>query len=173
MFQGPGSIASIELGAIGVTGTLLNTASLASISSVRVALLLALINIFTPLLAAIIGKTTEERNVSLQAGIGCLLALASTIFAVTGDNGGLSALAGSLSMGDGEAIGAAFFYSALKVRLGSLVRNVDSEVLVSGRFIFQGLIAASIFAVSCLANHQDLGTVWENYGDPSEWAILV
>jgi len=173
LLTGAGSMATLELGTLGVLGTILNTASLETCSTVRVAILLSLINIFTPILAALVGKTPEERRVSAPAAVGCVLALFSTVYAISGDHGGLAIGNGGATVGDAEAIMAAFFYSSVKVRLGSWVKQVEPRVLVSGRFIGQGVVAVTIFLLQLLKSHNSINAEWPNNTDPTQWAILI
>ncbi|GAB5373007.1 hypothetical protein AAMO2058_001713000, partial [Amorphochlora amoebiformis] len=166
LISGRGGLASFELGSLGVLGTALQTSSLGESSAVRVAILLSLINVFTPLLAALTGKSPVESNITPQTWAACLLALFSTVFAVIG-NGGESIMGGSM-LGDAEAIGSAFFYSSAKVRIGSLLKENDADILVGGRFLIQAALALTALAIQ----HQPLSSQWPAALDWYQWTLL-
>eukprot|EP00467_Chlorarachnion_reptans_P023807 CAMPEP_0114513870 /NCGR_PEP_ID=MMETSP0109-20121206/15830_1 /TAXON_ID=29199 /ORGANISM="Chlorarachnion reptans, Strain CCCM449" /LENGTH=319 /DNA_ID=CAMNT_0001693831 /DNA_START=219 /DNA_END=1175 /DNA_ORIENTATION=+ len=159
IFSGRAGLAAFELGTLGVAGTLLNTASLAALPTIRVSILLSLVNILTPLLAAVIGKTAEERSISARAAFGCTLALLSTIYAIAGDSLSEASFSGP-SIGDIEGILAAFFYSSTKVRIGSLAKEIEPNLLAAGRFVAQGLIACTIFVVGLAQSHATVISEW-------------
>jgi len=174
VLSGRAGLAAFELGALGVAGTLLNTASLASTSAIRVAILLSLVNVFTPLLAALVGKTAEERTVKVPSIIACIMALFSTLYALSDKGAGGDSLGiDGLTLGDLEAMAAAFAYSSTKVRLGSLTKEIDAPSLNSGRFLGQGIIACAVLAAHLLTTQTSLQSEWPHSNDLSQWAILA
>lgn len=183
-----------ELAVWGTMGTLLNTWGLESIGAVRGALLLSSINVLTPALSSFFGKTASEREVTPRAWLACLVALLGTLYATVGGGGaagvpedgvasvsavtagGMASL--GLKPGDFTVLCAACCYSAVKVRLGSLVKDLPAEALVSGRLIAQALLAFLVLAVDEYGTAGPLGalanfeTMFLGIG-PSAWALLL
>ena len=72
---------AFELGAWGCAGTQLNSMGLQQLSAVRVTLILATVNIFTPALAAIFGTSDSQRSIPRRTWLACALCLVSTVLA--------------------------------------------------------------------------------------------
>ena len=78
-------IAAGELGAIGLAGTLCNTAGLAQLPALTGAVLLTFLNIFVPLVGAFAGATEQERQVDAPTGLASIVALGASIYALLPD----------------------------------------------------------------------------------------
>lgn len=81
-------LAAGELGAIGLAGTLCNTYGLSLIPALTGALLLASINVFTPIIAAAAGATAAEREVDVPTWLGSVVAVGATTYALLPDDPG-------------------------------------------------------------------------------------
>ena len=136
--------AAAELGALGLVGTICNTWGLQQIPALTGAVLLACINIFTPLVAAVAGASEEERSIDASTWLGSLVALCASTFALQPDQmeAGSSFLP-SLGAGEFGVLGAAFFFSAAKVRLSSHLKVHSAEALTTGRVVGQAGLAAA------------------------------
>ena len=124
-------LAAAELGFWATAGAQLNTAALQQISVVRGTILLASINILTPALSAMIGTTETQRRVPGRAWIACIIALASTIFALA--DGSLQVPTSLFMAGDEIMLGAATCYAIQQVRLSSLVALHAAPRLAAAR----------------------------------------
>ena len=130
-------IAATELGMWGCAGTQLNSMALLQLSAVRGTLLLASVNILTPLLQACIGSSDEQRRVAPRTWAACALALASTAFAV--QSGGAAAF----SSADASMLTAALCYALQKVRLSTFAQTYPAARLAAGRLRTQAAAACS------------------------------
>merc|ERR1719163_932779 len=116
--------ASMELAIVGTTGTLLNTWGIEHTTAIRAGLLLSSINVFTPLLAVLIGSTPEDRNVRFGTWVGCIASCLATAWATTGaSEGNASAATNGLGLGDLVVIAATICYAATKVRLSGNAKS--------------------------------------------------
>lgn len=78
------------------------------------AVLLAAVNIFTPLTSALFGANAKEREVGASTWLSCVVALAASTFALLPEGAGFELPA--IGVGESEVLAAAFFFSAAKVR---------------------------------------------------------
>ncbi|EOD39200.1 hypothetical protein EMIHUDRAFT_454466 [Emiliania huxleyi CCMP1516] len=131
-------IAATELGMWGCAGTQLNSMALLQLSAVRGTLLLASVNILTPLLQACIGSSDEQRRVAPRTWAACALALASTAFAV--QSGGAAGGAAAFSSADASKLTAALCYALQKVRLSTFAQTYPAARLAAGRLRTQAAI---------------------------------
>ena len=134
-------IAATELGMWGCAGTQLNSMALLQLSAVRGTLLLASVNILTPLLQACIGSSDEQRRVAPRTWAACALALASTAFAV--QSGGAAGGAAAFSSADASMLTAALCYALQKVRLSTFAQPYPAARLAAGRLRTQAAAACS------------------------------
>lgn len=134
-------IAATELGMWGCAGTQLNSMALLQLSAVRGTLLLASVNILTPLLQACIGSSDEQRRVAPRTWAACALALASTAFAV--QSGGAAGGAAAFSSADASMLTAALCYALQKVRLSTFAQTYPAARLAAGRLRTQAAAACS------------------------------
>ena len=164
--------AAAELGFWACAGAQLNTAGLQQISVVRGTILLASINIMTPILCSLIGTTTAQRQVSSRTWGGCVLALASTIFALL--DGDLTSLSPDLTFGDDLVLGAALCYATQQVRLGSLVAAHSAPRLAAARLQTQAACSLGVLAVADGGGGADGGRLAaaapEGVAQALEWA---
>lgn len=138
----PGFLAAVsQLGVLGSVGTLLNTWGLEQTGAVRGALLLSSVNVFTPLLAALFGRTPEEREVRPVIWLSCLVALVGTVVATAGD--GSHPFAVDLSLGDLAVLAASLGYAGVKVTMGSVARFHQAGALAGGRLLVSALLACA------------------------------
>ena len=138
-------VAAFELGAIGLCGTLCNTAGISRIPALQGAVLLTFLNVVTPFISVLVGATEEERRVDVGTWAGSALAICASIYAllpdgVTGEGSPLA----SLNLGEGQAsvLAATFFFAAAKVRLSSHLKVHDDGALTTGRMVGQAGLAA-------------------------------
>ncbi|GMI22301.1 hypothetical protein TeGR_g3536 [Tetraparma gracilis] len=134
-------VASAELGAIGLVGTLFNTQGLSQVPGLTGAVLLAAVNIFTPLTSALFGANAKEREVGASTWLSCVVALAASTFALLPEGAGFELPA--IGVGESEVLAAAFFFSAAKVRLSSHLKLHDADTCTVGRLVGQAGLAAA------------------------------
>ena len=126
-------VAAAELGFWATAGAQFNTAALQHVSVVRGTILLASINILTPLFSVLIGSTDLQRQVPLRVWLACAVALASTVYALAdGASLPIGATPGLLP-GDELMLGAATCYAIQQVRLSSLVMRHPAPLLAAAR----------------------------------------
>ena len=139
--------AAAELGVWAWAGALCNTAGLQQTNAVRATILLAVVNVLTPALSSVMGTTAAQRRVDARTWLACLLALASTVFALASDVQGRP-MPLSLSKGDELVLGAACCYATGQVRLGSLVAQHSATALAAARLQTQAACSSVAFLVA-------------------------
>jgi drug/metabolite transporter (DMT)-like permease len=136
-------VAAAELGAIGLAGTLCNTWGLQQIPALTGAVLLTFTNVFTPLEAALLGATESERNIDRTTWGACAVAFVASVYALLPDtDGGGAPVFSSIGQAELSVLGAAFFFAAAKVRLGSHLTVHPADTLTAGRLVSQAGLAA-------------------------------
>lgn len=126
------------------------------------AVLLAAVNIFTPLTSALFGANAKEREVGASTWLSCVVALAASTFALLPEGAGFELPA--IGVGESEVLAAAFFFSAAKVRqaewvscccalanpppppqvrLSSHLKLHDADTCTVGRLVGQAGLAAA------------------------------
>ena len=131
-------VAAAELGALGLAGTLCNTAGLAQIPALTGAVLLTFLNVFVPLIGASLGATEAERDVDRTTWLCSGVALAASIYALIPDTPGQVSLP-NLGGGELSVLTAAFFFAAAKVRLSSHLKVHSADALTTGRLVAQAV----------------------------------
>ena len=140
-------VAAAELGFWATAGAQFNTAALQHVSVVRGTILLASINILTPLFSVLIGSTDLQRQVPLRVWLACAVALASTVYALAdGASLPIGATPGLLP-GDELMLGAATCYAIQQVRLSSLVMRHPAPLLAAARLRDPGRVQPRVLAV--------------------------
>lgn len=146
--------AALELAAVGTAGTLLNTWGIEHTTAVRAALLLASINVLTPLLSATIGSSRQDRAVAPETWLGCLVSFGATAWATAGGAGGEG---GGLGSGDLSVLAATLCYATVKVRLADKARTYPAEALAPARLFFSAVCAVAVLGASCGLAGTDAG----------------
>ena len=138
-------VAALELGALGLAGTLCNTAGLARIPALTGAVVLTSLNVWTPLIAACAGATAAERAVDATTWALCAVALVASAYALVPDASANVFEVPAFGAGELGCLAASFFFAAAKVRLSSHLKIHDADALTSGRVVAQcGLAAAGL-----------------------------
>lgn len=145
--------AALELAAVGTAGTLLNTWGIEHTTAVRAALLLASINVLTPLLSATIGSSRQDRAVAPETWLGCLVSFGATAWATAGGAGE----GGGLGSGDLSVLAATVCYATVKVRLADKARTYPAEALAPARLFFSAVCAVAVLGARCGLAGTDAG----------------
>ena len=158
-------MAATELGVWACAGAQLNTEGLREVGVVRGSILLASINILTPVLSAVIG-TEQQRRVPARTWLGCVVALVSTLVALSGDaaSGAPVAALVRLSAGDEIVLGAACCYAVQQVRLGALIADLPARRLAAARLQTQAALSLVVLAFA--------GSGSAVLGESSSWSAL-
>ncbi|CAK0872116.1 unnamed protein product [Prorocentrum cordatum] len=161
--------AALELAAVGTAGTLFNTWGIEHTTVVRAALLLASINVLTPLLSATIGSSRQDRTVAPETWLGCLVSFGATAWATAG---GASGEGGGLGPGDLSVLAATLCYATVKVRLADKARTYAAEALAPARLFFSALCALAVLGLRCGLGGADAGAELGRL--PAEaWGLLL
>jgi len=163
--------AASELAVLGTAGTLLNTWGIEHTTAVRAALMLSSINIFTPLLSALIGSSIEDRRVAGRTWLGCGVSCVATAYAVAG--GGGARINGSLGEGDFAVLAAAVCYAAVKVRLAAKARAFPPEVLAAGRLASAAVLAWIALGALSISGVSGVRLTDAANLPPEAWGVLL
>eukprot|EP00931_Biecheleriopsis_adriatica_P073959 TRINITY_DN48154_c0_g1_i1.p1 TRINITY_DN48154_c0_g1~~TRINITY_DN48154_c0_g1_i1.p1 ORF type:complete len:363 (+),score=36.16 TRINITY_DN48154_c0_g1_i1:85-1173(+) len=160
--------AATEIAGIGLAGTLLNTWGIEHTTAIRATLLLSCINITTPVLAFFFGSNMQDRNVSLQTWVGCIVSFVATAYATLGSQGE----AGSLQKGDLAVVAATFCYSLSKVRLAAKVRVFNPDTFSAARLLAAAVLAYIVFAVECAVGNNPNWQIQLSSLQTTTWLLL-
>ena len=164
-------LAAAELGFWATAGAQCTTAALQQISVVRGTILLASVNILSPSLSAVIGTSEEQRRVPVRVWAACVLALASTVFALS-DGTVTAAGMPSLQAGDEIMLGAAACYAMGQVRLSSLVQMHAAPKLAAARLQTQAACSLGFLPFALGGAGSSVGSRTE-LGAAVEWVSQV